>query len=425
MLDCWQASGVAAPINVGFIFEGEEENGSHGFREALASNLDWFEDASLVVISNTVWVGEGRPCLTYGMRGMVTASLVVRLFIQSRRTHAHISTHTYTYILMHIFYIIRTYIYMLRRHYPLIHQQQVQSVPLRQCHTSPPFLSQVSGPARDLHSGNDGGVFVEPMADLVQLLGGLQRPGGGVAVPGFYERVNPGLLDLAWRGLEDGGEFSAASYRAALGVPRLSVAPSNDTRCLLERRWCSPTLSIVDVRTALDGGVGGAGGAAGGGSGGSHGGGCVHDHDGDAPHFWPALPSPGGRGPQPPPPPHSPAASPGASTWPASGGGGGGGGDFGSSCYRFGPTRFSVIPKLAVGKLSLRFVPEQEASELLGALQTHLASRFAALGSGNRLELQVRLAGRQAGEDIAARLYAADVWVMAGCCMDEGWVVCR
>jgi di- and tripeptidase/Cys-Gly metallodipeptidase DUG1 len=77
MLDCWRMAGLAAPINVAFMFEGEEENGSLGFQESIAANLDWFTDAVLVVISNTVWVGENKPCLTYGMRGMVTASLVV------------------------------------------------------------------------------------------------------------------------------------------------------------------------------------------------------------------------------------------------------------------------------------------------------------------------------------------------------------
>jgi len=77
MLDCWRLAGAAAPLNFAFMFEGEEENGSLGFQESVASSLDWFADAVLVVISNTVWVGENRPCLTYGMRGMVTASLVV------------------------------------------------------------------------------------------------------------------------------------------------------------------------------------------------------------------------------------------------------------------------------------------------------------------------------------------------------------
>lgn len=77
MLDCWRLAGASAPLNFAFMFEGEEENGSLGFQESVAANLDWFADAVLVVISNTVWVGENKPCLTYGMRGMVTASLVV------------------------------------------------------------------------------------------------------------------------------------------------------------------------------------------------------------------------------------------------------------------------------------------------------------------------------------------------------------
>lgn len=81
MLDCWQGAGSAAPINVAFVFEGEEENGSTGFQEALSSNVGWFEDAHLVIISNTVWVGENVPCLTYGMRGMITASLQVRAIL--------------------------------------------------------------------------------------------------------------------------------------------------------------------------------------------------------------------------------------------------------------------------------------------------------------------------------------------------------
>lgn len=36
-----------------------------------------FEGVQLVVISNTLWVGEQVPCLTYGMRGMISLSLEV------------------------------------------------------------------------------------------------------------------------------------------------------------------------------------------------------------------------------------------------------------------------------------------------------------------------------------------------------------
>lgn len=69
------------PVNVAFVFEGEEENGSGGFREAVAQNLRWFEGTQLILISNTLWVGERVPCLTYGMRGMISASVEVRTVV--------------------------------------------------------------------------------------------------------------------------------------------------------------------------------------------------------------------------------------------------------------------------------------------------------------------------------------------------------
>ena len=51
--------------------------GSVGFRDALLGNQHWFEGTQLVVISNTQWVGETMPCLTYGMRGMIALSIEV------------------------------------------------------------------------------------------------------------------------------------------------------------------------------------------------------------------------------------------------------------------------------------------------------------------------------------------------------------
>lgn len=63
------------------------------------------------------------------------------------------------------------------------------------------------------------------------------------------------------------------------------------------------------------------------------------------------------------------------------------------SCYRFGPTRFSVIPKVAVGKISLRFVPEQDHQTLIECLQQHIQLKFKQLWSANKVELQVRQAG--------------------------------
>lgn len=51
--------------------------GSVGFKDALLGNQHWLEGTQLVVISNTQWVGENMPCLTYGMRGMIALSIEV------------------------------------------------------------------------------------------------------------------------------------------------------------------------------------------------------------------------------------------------------------------------------------------------------------------------------------------------------------
>lgn len=88
---------------------------------------------------------------------------------------------------------------------------------------------QISGPQRDLHSGNDGGVFNEPMSDLVKLLARLTDSSSNVLVPGFYDNVAPHLRDLAWSGLgEAESEFSLDGYKRMLGVPELTSPVSAD-----------------------------------------------------------------------------------------------------------------------------------------------------------------------------------------------------
>ena len=55
----------------------------------LRGNRRWFEGVSLVVISNTLWVGERVPCLTYGMRGMISLSIEVRLVLPPFRPNSN------------------------------------------------------------------------------------------------------------------------------------------------------------------------------------------------------------------------------------------------------------------------------------------------------------------------------------------------
>lgn len=207
-----------------------------------------------MVISNTLWVGETVPCLTYGMRGMIT------------------------------------------------------------------FSVEVAGPARDLHSGNDGGVFNEPLADLTKLLASLVDSHSNVMVPGFYEGVRQRMLQPALGRLRGSGvEFNLDGYRDALGIKQLTAGQSISD--LLHARWCAPTLSVVDVRV--------------------------------------------GSG--------SEAGHP--------------------SCYRFGPTRFSVIPHRAVGNVSIRYVPDQDADQLIKALRAHVAHEFHKLRSSNTCRLEVHSVG--------------------------------
>ncbi|MGQ9485172.1 MAG: M20/M25/M40 family metallo-hydrolase [Desulfosoma sp.] len=49
----------------------------------------------------------------------------------------------------------------------------------------------VQGPRTDLHSGSFGGIALNPIHALVNLLDRLKNPDGTIAIPGFYDAVAP------------------------------------------------------------------------------------------------------------------------------------------------------------------------------------------------------------------------------------------
>ena len=52
-----------------------------GFREAVQSNLTWFEGTKLIVISNTLWVGE-KVCHTCAIQSLaLRLQLILRLLL--------------------------------------------------------------------------------------------------------------------------------------------------------------------------------------------------------------------------------------------------------------------------------------------------------------------------------------------------------
>ncbi|KAI9321641.1 hypothetical protein BX666DRAFT_2017500 [Dichotomocladium elegans] len=64
-------------VNVIFLVEGEEESGSVGFIEAVEKHKELFSDVDLILLSNSYWLGEDVPCLTYGLRGVIHASITI------------------------------------------------------------------------------------------------------------------------------------------------------------------------------------------------------------------------------------------------------------------------------------------------------------------------------------------------------------
>ncbi|XXQ32940.1 SAM domain containing protein [Plasmodiophora brassicae] len=69
----------APPLDIVLILDGEGERDSFrgGFATAVASSVEWLEKPSVILLANTVWSGLDRPCLNYGMRGIVVMTIEV------------------------------------------------------------------------------------------------------------------------------------------------------------------------------------------------------------------------------------------------------------------------------------------------------------------------------------------------------------
>jgi di- and tripeptidase len=63
--------------NVVFLIEGEEESGSQGFHQTVREHKDQIGSVDWVLLANSYWLDDYNPCLTYGLRGVVHANLVV------------------------------------------------------------------------------------------------------------------------------------------------------------------------------------------------------------------------------------------------------------------------------------------------------------------------------------------------------------
>ena len=100
----------------------------------------------------------------------------------------------------------------------------------------------ITGPARDLHSGSYGGAICNPIHELTVMLAGLHHGDGSVAVPGFYDRVRAATAEE--RAQTAAVPFSEEEFLAETGARAVFGAPGFTTR---ERIWHRPTLEINGV----------------------------------------------------------------------------------------------------------------------------------------------------------------------------------
>eukprot|EP00922_Rhytidocystis_sp_ex-Travisia-forbesii_P053464 GHVS01079266.1.p1 GENE.GHVS01079266.1~~GHVS01079266.1.p1 ORF type:complete len:706 (-),score=136.47 GHVS01079266.1:165-1994(-) len=117
----------AADVDIIWVVEGEEENGSGGIEDVVQKHKEWFLGASCVVCMNSYWIDDHRPCIVYGMRGVIDMQVEVS----------------------------------------------------GGCATS------------GNHSGFHGGAIAEPLQDLLYLTGNLVDGSGRANVPDFYTSCRP------------------------------------------------------------------------------------------------------------------------------------------------------------------------------------------------------------------------------------------
>ena len=60
-----------------FLIEGEEECGSRGFAEAIKRNRKLIGEVDWILLANSYWLDDLVPCLTYGLRGVIHATVQV------------------------------------------------------------------------------------------------------------------------------------------------------------------------------------------------------------------------------------------------------------------------------------------------------------------------------------------------------------
>lgn len=60
-----------------FVIEGQEESGSRGFKETIQKYKERIGHIDYIILANSYWLDDETPCLTYGLRGVMHATVCV------------------------------------------------------------------------------------------------------------------------------------------------------------------------------------------------------------------------------------------------------------------------------------------------------------------------------------------------------------
>ncbi|KAJ9667299.1 hypothetical protein H2201_002500 [Coniosporium apollinis] len=71
------AAEQALDSDIIFLIEGEEECGSRGFSKAIEEYKKAIGDVDWILLANSYWLDDHVPCLTYGLRGVIHATVSV------------------------------------------------------------------------------------------------------------------------------------------------------------------------------------------------------------------------------------------------------------------------------------------------------------------------------------------------------------
>ena len=170
--EAWLQTTGSLPINVKFLFEGEEEVGSPHIEQFIIDNRDRL-GCDYVVSADGGQFGEEQPNLLVGFKGLCAVEI------------------------------------------------------------------ELTGPERDLHSGQYGGTVQNPIHALARLIASMRDDEGRITIESFYDEVvTPSQADsqqIAEIPHDD------AEFAQGLGVDHLFGEPGYST---LERAWCRPTLEV-------------------------------------------------------------------------------------------------------------------------------------------------------------------------------------